>query len=205
MTGEVVNVSCTMVRDSMDDIPQYALPAGYRFRTYRPGDEAAWTGLHVAAERFFEIKPDLFEREFGAHVDALADRMFMVVTEAGEIVGSITAWWEKDRENPTERGRIHWVVVHPDHQGKGLAKPMMTRAMERMAESHSAAMLGTSTGRTWALKVYLDFGFYPDPAELAAKPEVLEGWKDVAARFRHPLLDATLARLGVRRPAWWRF
>ena len=33
-------------------------------------------------------------------------------------------------------------------------------------------MLGTSSDRTWALKVYLDFGFYPDPAEMKAKPEV---------------------------------
>ena len=47
--------------------------------------------------------------------------------------------------------------------GEGLRKPMMTRAMQRLAESHPNAMLGTSTGRIWALKVYLDFGFYPDP------------------------------------------
>jgi GNAT superfamily N-acetyltransferase len=199
MTGEAVNVACTMVRDTMDDFPQYTLPPGYRFRTYRPGDETAWMNLHYAAEKFFVVKGDLFEREFLAHKDALADRMFMVVTGEDTVVGSITAWWEKDRTDPHDRGRIHWVVVHPDHQGKGISKPMMTRAMARLAESHPAAMLGTSTGRTWALKVYLDFGFYPDPAELEAKPDVLEGWRDVATRFRHPRLESTLAPFGIRR------
>ena len=172
MSPEPVNVSCIMVRDDMDNIPQYELPAGYHFRTYRPGDEAAWMALHYSAERFFEVKPDLFAREFGAHVDALADRMFMVVTDAGSVVGSITAWWDRDPTNPDERGRIHWVVVHADHQGHGLSKPMMTQAMNRLAQSHKASVLGTSTGRTWALKVYLDFGFYPDPENLAEKPEV---------------------------------
>jgi GNAT superfamily N-acetyltransferase len=177
----------------MDAIPQYALPSGYRFRTYRPGDEAAWMALHHAAEKFFPVRPDLFEREFGQHLDALADRMFFVESATGEVVGSITAWWEHDRANPQERGRIHWVVVDPAHQGRGLAKPMMTHAMQRLAASHPAAMLGTSTGRTWALKVYLDFGFVPDAEEMVVKPEVRAGWQDLYARLPHPQLARALA------------
>ncbi|MET9019175.1 GNAT family N-acetyltransferase, partial [Actinopolymorpha sp. NPDC004070] len=118
---------------------------------------------------------------------------FFVETLGGEPAGSITAWWEHDRHNPDERGRIHWVVVHPDHQRRGLTKPMMTRAMRRLADSHPSAVLGTSTGRTWALKVYLDFGFHPDPDELASKPEVAAGWHGVQARLRHPLLATFLS------------
>jgi hypothetical protein len=49
---------------------------------------------------------------------------------------------------------------------------MMARAMTRLAQSHSGAVLGTSSGRLGAVKVYLDFGFRPEPAELN-KPEMI--------------------------------
>jgi GNAT superfamily N-acetyltransferase len=168
------------------------LPPGYRFRSYQPGDDVAWTALHLAAEPYVQVTPELWIRQFSRDEDALADRMFFLETLDGQVVGSITAWWDKDRHNPAERGRIHWVVVHPAHQRRGLSKPMMTRAMQRLAESHPSAMLDTSTGRIWAIKVYLDFGFYPDPRQLAAKPEVLVAWQAVQAQLRHPLLTAKL-------------
>lgn len=188
----VTNVDVYMIRDNMVDYPLYELPAGYRFRMFREGDDVTWTDLQAAAEPFFKVTPELFIREYDAHRDALPNRMFFVESEAGEPVASISAWWEHDRHNPTERGRIHWVVVHPNHQRRGITKPMMTRAMQRLAESHPRAMLGTSTGRIWALKVYLDFGFYPDPAEMEAKPEVLEAWREVQQQLNHPLLAQSL-------------
>jgi GNAT superfamily N-acetyltransferase len=186
------NVSVQMVREDVAGFPVLELPAGYRFRGYREGDEATWTYLQAAAEPYVEVTPELFGREFGADRDALHDRMFFVETVGGEAVASITAWWERDRHSPAERGRIHWVVVHPDHQRRGLTKPMMTRAMQRLARSHPSAMLGTSTGRTWALKVYLDFGFHPDPDELESKPEVAAAWRNVQERLDHPLLGRYL-------------
>lgn len=182
------NTDVRMIRDDVADYPVFDLPAGYRFRTYRDGDEVTWTELQAAAEPFITVAPELFVREFGEHRDALPDRMFFVETEAGEPAGSITAWWERDRYNPSEPGRIHWVVVHPSHQRRGLTKPMMTHAMSRLARNHPRAMLGTSTGRLWAIKVYLDFGFYPDPSERKSKPEVDAAWREVQQRLNHPLL-----------------
>lgn len=182
------NVSVKMVRDNLSDIPLHELPAGYRFRPYEAGDEVTWTELHVAAEPYINVTPDLFIREYDANRDVLPDRMFFVETSEGEPVASISAWWEQDRYHPSEPGRIHWVVVHPSHQRRGLTKPMMTRAMQRLALSHPSAMLGTSSGRTWALKVYLDFGFYPDPAEMTSNPDVAAAWRGVQERLNHPLL-----------------
>ena len=181
-----------MIRDGVADFPLHDLPAGYRFRTYGEGDDRVWTNLHLAAEPYIKVTPDLFINEFHADRDALTDRMFFVETSEGEPAASISAWWERDRYNPTERGRIHWVVVHPDHQRRGITKPMMTRAMQRLALSHRKAMLGTSSGRTWALKVYLDFGFYPDPVELESKPDVAAGWRGVQECLNHPLLAENL-------------
>lgn len=188
----VTNVSVHMVRDDLENFPHYDLPAGYRFRMYREHDDVTWTRLHMAAEPFIRVKPELFEREYGNDLDVLPDRMFFVETENGEAAASISAWWDRIRSNPGERGRIHWVVVHPDHQRRGLTKPMMTRAMQRLAESHPSALLGTSTGRIWAVKVYLDFGFYPDPEELASKPQVADAWRELQALLNHPLLAKSL-------------
>lgn len=185
---ESANVSLHMVREEMENLPEYSLPPGYRFRPYREGDAATWTAIQRAAEPFFAIEDDLFERQYGPMADALPERMVFVETSEGEAVASISAWWETSRDNPNDRGRIHWVVVHPAHQRRGITKPMMTWAMKRLAQDHTAAMLGTSSGRIWAIKVYLDFGFHPDPQEMAAKPEVAAAWRELQAQLCHPLL-----------------
>lgn len=185
------NTLVNMVSGNLDGIPSFDLAPGYRFRTYREGDAEVWTDLHLAAELFVEVTPDLFFQQFGAAVDALPDRMFFVETEDGQPVGSISAWWEKDRFRPAERGRIHWVVVHPDHQGRGIAKAMMTRAMHRLSRSHDSAMLETSSGRPGAIKVYLDCGFRPDPCE-QDDLEVAAAWIRVLSGLKHPALEEYL-------------
>ncbi len=180
-----------MARDGFDDIPTYALPAGYRFRAYELGDDTAWIAIQRATEPFLDIPADLFEQQYGMNRPALHDRLWFVEDTNGTPVASISAWWEKDHTDPNDRGRIHWVVVHPEHQRRGLTKPMMTRALLRLAESHPSAMLGTSSGRPWAVKVYLDFGFHPEPAELE-NPEIVQGWRDVQSLLHHPRLEPWL-------------
>lgn len=176
-----------MVRATYTDASHVDLPPGYRFRTYQPGDEAHWTALHRAAEPYIEITDALFDEQFGDHVDQLADRMFYVVANDGAVVGSATAWWQDDPAGGAPAGMVHWVVVDPDHQGQGLSKAMLTRVMTRLAASHTRAMLGTSSGRPWAIKVYLDFGFRPDPTELDDL-RVRQGWADVQGVLNHPAL-----------------
>lgn len=180
-----------MVRDDFDGVPEFALPAGYRFRPFRDGDAAVWTALQRAAEPFFDIADGLFEEQYGPRRAALPERMWFLDTDGGESVASISAWWENEPPTPQDRGRIHWVVVHPEHQGRGLSKAMMTRAMTRLAQSHSGAVLGTSSGRLGAVKVYLDFGFLPEPAELD-KPEIVQAWRDVRSMIGHPALEQWL-------------
>jgi hypothetical protein len=92
------------------------------------------------------------------------------------------------------------VAVHPQHQRRGISGAMMTEAMGQLKQWHGRAMLGTATGRVWAIKVYLDFGFRPDPSELTA-PEVLAGWRNVDEQIHHAGL-AEIERLreqGIRR------
>ena len=186
------NVEFHMLRDDMDNIPEYELPAGYRFRCYREGDERTWLDLHRAGEPFIEITPDLFQKQFASGTDILPERMFFVETADGAAAGCITAWWDKDRYGEDERGRIHWVIVHPDHRRLGIANAMMTQAMKTLRQHYRWALLGTSSGRPYAVKTYLNFGFYPDPNDFRDE-NTLAAWERVQAQIDHPLLRSTLA------------
>ena len=181
------DIAFTMICPSLENFPRYALPSGYHFRAYQPGDERIWTEIQVAAEPFIKFDDAMFSKEFGDRLAALPDRMFFVETDTGRAVGSITAWWDTDWRSSGDWGRIHWVVVHPAYQRRGLTKPMMTHAMQRLAQSHQRATLGTSSGRPWAVKVYLDFGFIPNPAELDDS-NITRAWQQVQTVIQHPVL-----------------
>ena len=69
----------------------------------------------------FDVEDQLFEREFNRDFGALEDRCFYLTADAGEEIGTITAWWQPDL-NGKEWGQIHWVAIHPDYQGRGLCQ-----------------------------------------------------------------------------------
>lgn len=213
---EVPQTSVHMVRHSLDDIPKRdltetlsrvaaTLPKEYRIRTYRSHDDMPWVGIIRAAERFFEVDDGLFERDFGSHKEQLAGRMFLLewISPNNEptLIGTATAWWKDnwllqiDPNSPPkdrgEWGQVHWVAVHPDHQGKGLSKVLMAAVMDQLANNHSRAMLGTSTARIWAIKVYLDLGFLPDKEELTT-PSIRYAWGQAHKALRHPALESIL-------------
>jgi GNAT superfamily N-acetyltransferase len=194
MDSQQKNVSITMVRSDFINVPLYELPVGYLSRMYRDGDKQTWIDIHRAAEPYIDITPELFDKEFGSGADVLPQRMFFIETDDGRPAGSITAWWENKQHRLGERGRIHWVVVHPDHQGKGISKAMMSLAMETLSNDHQQAMLGTSSGRPIAVKVYLDFGFRPDDNE-STNEEIVQAWRELNQQLHHPTLDEYLNNL----------
>ncbi|MFO7632743.1 MAG: GNAT family N-acetyltransferase [Caldilinea sp.] len=189
--SDLLDAEVHMIRPTMDDLPDWPLPEGYRFRAYREGDIDTWVALHLDAEPLFRVGKEHFESSFGAHADALHDRMIFVQSAAGEDVGSITAWWEDDWNGRGAWGQIHWVIVATAHQRRGLAKPMTAHALHRIAQTHRRAMLGTNSRRPWAIKTYLDCGFAPDPAERALDTAV-RGWQSVQQLLQHPAIDRWL-------------
>ena len=177
------NYSVRMIREHMENIPQFPIPEGFAIRNYRSNEGHIWTRIQKAAEPYIDIDDGLFAREFKRDFFAMEDRSFFLTTDTGEEIGTITAWWQPDMDGKTW-GQIHWVAVHPDYQGHGLSKPMMSVAMTRLKASHECCFLGTSTGRIAAVKIYLDFGFTPD----LSREHSQQAWTEVASVLEHPLL-----------------
>jgi len=178
------NKPVKMIRLNLKGIPQYPMPAGYLMRLYAPGDEAAWAAINGAADKYNKITPDKFKREFKEDVTELKRRCFFLREPGGRDVGTVTSWFNRDYHG-RDMGRIHWVAILPEFQGRGLAKPMMTVAMNRLAELHDSAYLSTGIARFVAIRIYLDFGFVPE-IETAGD---LDRWELVRKALRHPLLD----------------
>jgi len=149
-----------MIRENLDDIPDYGLPAGYSIRWYQPGDETYWRRIHLLADKYTNVTPDLFEKEFGTNTEMLAKRQCFLLDSKGSPIGTASAWFGRHSEQSL--GRIHWVAILPSEQGKGLAKPLLTTACNRLKDlGHSRAHLTTQTVRVAAINLYLKFGFVP--------------------------------------------
>ena len=173
-----------MIRTHMDDIPEFTLKAGFDIRKYRSNECHVWTRIQQKSETFFAIDDQLFHREFGNDYTAMEDRCFFLTSSKGDEIGTITAWWNESWRDQNW-GRIHWVAIVPDYQGKGLSKPMMSVAMKQLKKSHDRCFLTTSSRRLVAIKIYLEFGFCPD---LESKNSV-QAWSQLAKFLDHPTLQ----------------
>jgi len=160
-----------MIRRDLAAIPQHAVPAGYAIRPFVPGDERAWVEIQSAADAHNVITDRLFRDQFGDDSGELRRRLFMLVDASGAAIGTAAAWFDDTGRRPGF-GRVHWVAIHPDHQGRGLAKPLLSHVCVTLRDlGHERAFLTTSTARVPAIGLYLRFGFVPEiggPEDVAA-------------------------------------
>lgn len=162
MTSPEDNVPVRMIRPHLRNLPVHPVPPGYRIRAYRPGDEHAWVAIQTAADRYNTIDLDLFHRQFGREPGPLSARQLFLLDAADHPIGTCTAW-QGAFSGPSVRGRVHWLAILPDLQGRGLSKPMLSRTCLRLRElGHDTAYLTTSTARIAAINLYWAFGFRPD-------------------------------------------
>jgi len=173
-----------MIRLDLADIPQHSLPKGYSIRTYRPGDEEHWVRIHEKADTHQEVTLETFRQSFGDDLSAMQDRGFFLETAESEVVGTATAWYEMGFHGK-DYGLVHWVAIVPEHQGRGLSKALLSRVMNRLAQSHEGGLLRTSADRIPAIHLYLNYGFRPLYYEQACAGE----WERVKKELSHPLLD----------------
>lgn len=159
MSDEEKAIGLCMVRENLDHIPRFDPPVGFRLRAYEPGDEKAWVWIHLLAERFITATTELFRQQFDGSVKDLRERQLYLC--AGDTpVGTATAWYGALDGAPC--GRVHWVALAPETQGRGLARPLLSAVCLRLAElGHNRAYLTTNSARLPAINLYLKFGFKP--------------------------------------------
>jgi GNAT superfamily N-acetyltransferase len=142
--------------------PDFPLPCPWTLRAYAPGDEDAWVRIEQAADEHQPISRGTFEQWFGMGRAELPRRMLFLCDNNGREVGTATAWHDDVGHDPA-KGRIHWVAIAPEAQGRGLARPLIAATCRRLAElGHTSAYLTTEDVRERATKLYLEFGFVPE-------------------------------------------
>lgn len=173
---------------SLEGLPARELPAGYRFAMYEPGDRDTWIAIEKSAKEFDDEEEGLraWQNYYAQYEAILPGRMFFVVNSAGEKVATATAFFDVRRPDDGVNGMLHWVAVRRDEQGRGLSKPLILRALERMRElGYRRAVIPTQTTTWLACKVYLDLGFLPIPRN-AERNRM--GWRIVRTLTNHPTL-----------------
>ncbi len=176
------NAWIAMKRDDLDGFPRFPLPDGYAVRWYQPGDEEAWRAIHVVADQYNTFTPDVFAEQFGTDGERLAQRQCYLVDPSGAMVGTASGW-HGDAEWGESCGRIHWVAIVPEHQGRGLAKPLMSIVCERLWDlGHRSAFLTSSTARLAAINLYLRFGFRPG----VRNREDHDVWRQLQPQVKYP-------------------
>jgi GNAT superfamily N-acetyltransferase len=149
-----------MVHD-LKEIPDSPFPASYKMRSFTGMDHEKWASILTEAGEFpdQEAALDRFREEFGPHPTDVKERMYFIENEEGEAIGTATAWYGVLRGE--EIGRIHWVGIIPEHQGKKLAKPLLCFLLKKLAGWHDKAYLKTQTTNVKAVNAYLSLGFVP--------------------------------------------
>ena len=155
------NIPVTMICEDLNSIPQFNLDPLYSFRWFLPGDEKIWQLIQAKADQYNEITNQLFAAEFGADLDLIGERQGYIIESDYNAIATGTAWFD-DNYKGQQYGRIHWVAINPEMQGRGLAKPLMTIICNRLKQlGHSRAYLTTASARIPAINLYLKFGFTP--------------------------------------------
>ena len=171
-----------MSRGNLNDIPEYSLPSGYSIRWYQPGYEKHWQAVHLLADEYTRVTPDLFEEQFGTETQLLYERQCYLLGGKENIIGTGTAWL--DSQDEKSLGRIHWLAIIPQQQGKGLAKPLLTIICKRLKElGHSRTYLTTQSVRIPAINLYAKFGFAP----VIDTDRDREIWETLQKHLKYPL------------------
>lgn len=169
----------SMIRPHMDSIPDHGMPDGYTMRPYQSGDMQHWLDFHIPLFPDGDISEDLFWRDYGRDETVLAERQFYMM-HGETVMGTISAWFGDD-DPGKDWGRIHWVVLHEDYRGKGLAKPLLSFAMNKLkAFGHTQAYLLTHTDLIPAINLYRQFGF---EAEIKTEQDQ-QAWNDVFKQLK---------------------
>lgn len=154
--------SLRLVRDLSEPLPAPSLPEGFKFRSLGGVEEApAAVNLHRAAfgttyltveDRLVWMRDPDYEPELDLVVEApnghLAGYAYCIIHPA------------ETSANGRQEGMTDPVAVHPDYQGRGLARSLLLEGMRRLKERGAQlAVLGTDGENLAMQRAALAAGF----------------------------------------------
>ncbi len=161
------------------------LPNGFHYEFYKPGDESEWSMIHIKSGEFMSMEEGLkiFHDFYDSFIDELPKRLFFVVNEKSEKVGTATISLLK-KEEFGYNAVIDWFAITKEYQGYHLSKPMINKFIKLASElGHKKLLLHTQTHTWLAAKLYLDLGFKPFNIEADMK-----GWQILKTITNHEKL-----------------
>ena len=181
----IPHIGVLMEKTDTSEYPRHALPEGYAFAQYQPGFEAQWAALHfeVGQTDSLEEAEAIFKNEFAGRKE-LAGRMIFVFDGNGQLAGT-GCLWDGAHFGVTLQ-RLHWIAVSPRHQGRGIAKAIVSRLLDLY---NGLGLTGYIylTSQTWswrALNLYAGFGFRPYMGERPQNWRAVDFAKDTANAWK---------------------
>ena len=174
---------------NLENIPEYALPKGYKYVPFSSNDRDAWITIEKSAKEFNEYEQGIsaWNVYFEPVREELPNRMIFIENENGEKVATATALYDVFGNDKSGDGWLHWVSVKREYQGKGLSKPLITHVLHVMKNlGYTHAKIPTQTNTWLACKIYMDLGFIPVNENIE---ESFEGWRIVKNLTGHKTLD----------------
>ena len=179
-----------LLERDLDTLPSFSLPEGHRFTFYLRGDRDKWIEIEQSAREFDNFSDGVaaWNRYYGNRENELFDRMLFIENERGEKVATATAMYDVFGRDTSGSAWLHWVAVRRDYQGKGLSKPLISKAFRIMKDlGYSHVKVPTQTNTWLAVKIYLDLGCRPMPKNAVNSAE---GWRIIKTLTNHPALQA---------------
>ena len=171
--------------DDTSKFIKYALPEGFHYEFFKPGDEEEWVKIHIESGEFTSIEKGMkhFHDFYDHFINELGQRcVFIVDSATSEKVGTATISLLKEEEFGYSAA-VDWVAIKRSYQGRKLAKPLISKFLEIANNlGHKEIILHTQTTTPLAAKLYLDFGF-----EILNKEEII-GWNILKTLTNHPKL-----------------
>jgi GNAT superfamily N-acetyltransferase len=152
-----------MPAEKVTALPEVHLPDGYVLDFFREGDELSWARLEAAVLEFpsEEKALEYFKKNYSDPFTPQLKQRCVFVREAssGKAVSTATAWFMPSSLG--NRGWLQWISTDPAHQGKGLARAAIVRALQLFPkyEPGSDIYLHTQTWSHKAIYLYHKLGF----------------------------------------------
>jgi len=160
-----------MIRIGLDDLPELPVPAGFRLRTFQPGDETGWE--QIIAEAFTDGQARSFRIMRDDPAFAPQRVHFVEHIEDGSLVATAAGY--SRAQFPDDWGYLHYVGTRPSFGGRGLGKSVSLAALRQLRdEGKKIVVLHTDDFRHPALRIYTSLGFVPYPS--ASDPTQAERW-----------------------------